>query len=132
MSHRRPTVRTNRAPSYTERRPLTLRELPPPPQLSRSLLADGQNSYLRVYRLGECAVIVTKQYGRWHLSITGPDRLPTWDEVAEARYRILPAEITAAMILPPKDLYVNIHPNCFQLVEVAERQVDHVHGEARP
>ena len=55
---------------------------------------------------------------RWHLSISCRDRYPTWDEIKEARYRLIPNNVTMAMLLPPKEQYVNIHPNCFHLHEI--------------
>lgn len=53
-----------------------------------------------------------------HLSISHPARYPTWDEIAEARYKFLPDALTFALYLPPKAEYVNLHPNCFHLHEV--------------
>ena len=73
------------------------------------------------YRWGDCTVIVTREYGEWHLSIAHPDRFPTWDECAVARYRLIPDGVTMAMILPPRRAYVNIHRNCFQMVEIPDR-----------
>ena len=84
-------------------------------------LLNAKNSYLRVYTLGECSVIVTREYDRWHMSIAHPRRYPTWDEVATARYRAIPANTWMAMMLPPPAHFVNVHENCFQLVETAER-----------
>ena len=68
---------------------------------------------------------------RWHLSmshrssrivgISGnplPGRLPTWDEIKEARYRFCPDEAYMAIILPPKSEYVNVHPTTMHLHEV--------------
>jgi len=63
-------------------------------------------------------VIVTREFGNWHLSIAHPLRYPTWDEIAEARYRILPDGVTMALLLPPRAEYVNVNPNCFQLFQV--------------
>ena len=70
------------------------------------------------YRFGRCFVIVGKEEDRWHLSISHPARYPTWDEIKEARYRFVPDNVTMAMILPPKDEYVNLHENCFHLHEI--------------
>lgn len=109
----------NRPPSYTEKTPLKLVEIVPPRALDAAHIRPGVNSYLRTYRLGRCSIIVTKEYGRWHLSIACDDRLPTWDEVAEARYRIVPDAVTMAMLLPPRAEYINLHPNCLQMIEVA-------------
>jgi len=63
-------------------------------------------------------VFVARENGEWNLSISHPNRYPTWDEIHDARYQLLPNEITVAMILPPKKEYVNIHSNCFHLHEI--------------
>jgi hypothetical protein len=89
----------------------------PPPVLGpgvEALMADQM-----AWMLGSCSVIVTRDYGvEWHLSIAHPVRYPSWDEVAEARYRILPPWITMVMVLPPVKDYVNVHENCFHLHQV--------------
>lgn len=62
----------------------------------------------------------------WHLSISHrtneavpqPGRYPTWDEIADARYRFVPDAVTMAMLLPPRSEYVNIHNTTFHLWEV--------------
>lgn len=81
--------------------------------------ADAQ-----AYRYGGCMVIVSALEHRGdgkprrHLSISHPSRYPTWDEIHGARDRYLPAEATFAMLLPPPEEYVNVHPNCFHLWEL--------------
>jgi hypothetical protein len=35
-----------------------------------------------------------------------------------ARYDLLPANITMALIFPPPEEYVNMHPNCFHLHQI--------------
>ena len=77
----------------------------------------------RAFMFGPCKVIVGQEpVGldglSWHLSISHPDRYPTWDEIHEARYKFVPNEVTMAMILPPKEEYVNMHKNCFHLYEI--------------
>lgn len=76
----------------------------------------------KAYQLGECLVFVGQhpESGRWHLSISHPKRYPHWDEIKAARYQLVPNDITMAMLLPPKEQYVNIHPNCFHLWEIRE------------
>lgn len=66
-----------------------------------------------------CTVFVAREPQGWHLSIAHSDRYPTWDEIADVRYALLPDEIHAAIILPPKAEYVNIHNNCFHVHEIA-------------
>jgi hypothetical protein len=98
---------------------LPWKELPTTAEMERSMI-NAANSYLRRYMLGECSVIVTKEFGEWHLSIAHPSRYPTWDEVAQARYRATPKDVWMALMLPPPEHYVNIHERCFQLVQVEE------------
>ncbi len=76
----------------------------------------------RAFQLGECLIFVGRypETGRWHLSISHPERYPTWDEIKTARYQLVPNNVTMAMLLPPKERYVNIHPNCFHLWEIRE------------
>jgi hypothetical protein len=64
------------------------------------------------YRVGECDVLQTD--GR-HLSISHPDRDPTWDEITAARYALLPRLRDCVLLLPPEDEYVNVHEHCFHV-----------------
>jgi hypothetical protein len=58
----------------------------------------------------------------WHLSISHPVRYPTWDEVADARYELVPDDVTMAMLLPPRDEYVNVHEHVFHLWQIDDRR----------
>lgn len=59
----------------------------------------------------------------WHVSISHPARYPTWDEIADARYALVPDEVTMAMLLPPRAEYVNAHDRCFHLWQIDDRRV---------
>jgi hypothetical protein len=72
----------------------------------------------QAYRLGGCRVLVSRQRAGWHLSISRPDKLPTWEEVRDARYALVPDEATMALLLPPQSEYVNVHAFCLQLYEI--------------
>jgi len=74
----------------------------------------------KAYAFGECSVMVGKEGGKWHMSISHPRRNPKWHEIRDARYKLLPDNITMAMLLPPKDEYVNIHLHCFHLWEIED------------
>jgi len=54
---------------------------------------------------------------RWHMSISRQDRYPSWDEIADARYDLLPNALSMAMFLPPREKYVNCMNFCFHLWE---------------
>ena len=93
------------------------------PTTAQRLRSHGSRG-VRFFTSGECRVIVSRDpVGPggallWHLSISCEDRYPTWDEIADARYRLLADELTFAMYLPPRAEYVNRHPNCFHLTEI--------------
>ena len=88
-------------------------------------LADGKHigKDVRVYRSGMLTVFVATEDGKLHLSISHPMRYPTWDEIKDARYALLPDEKTFGILLPPKAEYVNFHRNCFHLHELEENEV---------
>jgi hypothetical protein len=65
---------------------------------------------------------------RWHLSISHrtnahppkPGRYPTWDEIKDARYRFMPADIYVAQILPPPDEFLSVHDTTFHLWQIPD------------
>ena len=89
-----------------------------------------QGVHLRVLQRGvydgHLSVIVGKEPKGRHLSISHrtnemrprPGRYPTWDEIADARYRFVPDEVTMAFLLPPRGEYVNLHATTFHLHQV--------------
>lgn len=87
----------------------------------RRLLEPGS----RAYSMGRCQIIVSEQAAGWHLSISRPDRLPTWEEVRDARYALVPDEATMALLLPPRAEYVNVHDFCLQLYEIPGEYIEH-------
>ena len=71
-----------------------------------------------IFEKGKLSILVTKDAGLWHLSISHPNRYPIYDEIKAARYEFIPDEVTMAMLFPPKKEFVNVHPNCFHLWEL--------------
>ncbi len=74
----------------------------------------------KVYEEGKLTVMISKDAGMWHMSISHPGRYPTFDEIRDARYKYLPNEAMIAMLFPPKEQYINVHKNCFHLWEINE------------
>lgn len=72
----------------------------------------------RVFTSRGLIVKISTDDGRRHLSISHARRYPTWNEIRDARYDLLPDVPCMAMILPPREDYVNLHPNCFHLWEI--------------
>lgn len=83
-------------------------------------------SWQREVRDGHLSVFAGPEPDGFHLSISHrrsdgtrlPGRYPTWDEITDARYRFCPDHLTMAMLLPPKDEYVNVHATTFHLWEI--------------
>lgn len=46
----------------------------------------------RYYKMGKVTIFVSPPFNGmgWHMSISHPDRYPTWDEVATAWYQLVP------------------------------------------
>lgn len=99
------------------RRELTEIEIPPHVQ---ALLEPGS----RAFRMGGCRIIVSQQRAGWHLSISKPNRLPTWEEVRDARYALVPDGATMALLLPPMSEYVNVHDYCLQMYEIPGEYIE--------
>ena len=91
-----------------------------PPNAAAQLLETESQFFGK----GECRVILSREprpndgSKRWHLSISCANRYPTWEEIKDARFSLLPLALTFAQILPPPSEYVNIYSNCFHLWEI--------------
>jgi hypothetical protein len=87
--------------------------------IRRGIAAGHLEPDCKLYKMGKCSIMVGTQPGNMlHLSIAHPERYPSWDEVAKARYELLPENITVAMLLPPKSEYINFHNFCFHLHQI--------------
>lgn len=92
------------------------------------ILTPGVSKTLRQFTMGPCNILIGHEPvgpGRaplWHLTISTPSRHPTWDEIKVARYRLLPLDITVAMMLPPPEQYVNVpeQDHVMQLWEIQD------------
>jgi len=82
---------------------------------SRELLEDGT----RRFKMGQCTIFASPPHENvgWHLSMSHPTRYPSWDEIAKARYELLPNDCDFVMVLPKPEDYISIHENCFQVWE---------------
>lgn len=71
------------------------------------------------HKFGKCYVMVSKDNGLWHMSISRKDRLPNYEEIKYARYAYLPDDIYIAQIFPPTSEFVNAHQFCLHLWELS-------------
>jgi hypothetical protein len=65
----------------------------------------------------ELSIVHTIDNDKYHLSISHHRRQPSWNEIKEIKYQLLP-DTNMTISLPPKNEYVNIHNNCFHIFEV--------------
>ncbi len=96
-------------------------EYQPPNVPELSLLEPGA----KYYRMGHCSVILgiipesaNTDYPGYHISVSHQKRYPTWDEIAHARYSLIPDDVTMVMVLPPSEDYVNLNEHTFQLHQI--------------
>lgn len=63
----------------------------------------------------------------WHISVSHRERMPTWDEMKMAAYRLVPADVPLILIFPrrstPKGKYTNVFEYCLHLYE-ADGEID--------
>lgn len=85
--------------------------------VTRGMLEPGT----RQFKMGKVTILLSPPLESvgWHMSISHPDRYPTWDEVAKAWYELVPDSDNRVgkMILPKREDYINIHNFCFQIHE---------------
>jgi hypothetical protein len=56
---------------------------------------------------------------RWHISVRGPDRVPTWAEMVEIAHELRPG-VPFVIGVPPRSLWMNVHPHVLHLWETAD------------
>lgn len=96
-----------------------------PKQTMRIPVGDGRivlmHYFQRSVEDGTLWAIVSEEPQGWHLSISFRNRsnelsrYPTWDEIAHARYELLPVGLDFVMHLPPPEEYVALHDTTFHL-----------------
>jgi hypothetical protein len=108
---------------------LPLREAPLPAHLAATLRANGVPlDDFRYFAFGDVSCFVSREpAGKdgellWHMSVSHPERHPTWDEIKFLRYRLLPADLCFGILLPPSKLYVNVpsQDHVFHVWEVTD------------
>ena len=81
----------------------------------------------RTYRKGKLTAFVGREPvvegdWRWHISLSGEGRVPTWAELAAAAHELRPG-ITFVIGIPPKSWWMNVHPNVLHLWELHDEHL---------
>jgi len=60
---------------------------------------------------------------KWvHISVSRPDRLPSWEELTKVKNEFLGEDVEAYQVLPRKEDYVNTHRYCLHLWMPADKK----------
>lgn len=91
-------------------------------ELKKEFVVCGHD-LLGVYRTSSGLFVLisndfTKDGHIRHISASHHQRLPTYYEIKELRYTLCGDVKYMAMIFPPVEQFVNIHPNCLHLYEI--------------
>ena len=76
--------------------------------------------YMRVWRNRGLQTLISKSITKdtrwwWHVSVSRPDRMPTWQELAKVRKDFFGEEIEFYQVLPKRSEYVNVHQFCLHM-----------------
>ena len=84
----------------------------------KSMIQPGS----RTFKMGRAQIFVSPPFDEqgWHMSISRPDKYPSWDEIAKARYELIDNDLVMVMVLPRPEDYINIHNYCFHLHELLD------------
>ena len=76
------------------------------------------------YRWEDAVAHISLDDGLWHMSISCPNRSPSWIEIKSAWYELVPdaKNRCGAMLFPPQAQYVNLHENCFHVYELTPEE----------
>ncbi len=56
---------------------------------------------------------------RWHISVRGPSRVPTWEELVRAAHELRPG-VVFCVPMPPRTWWINVHEHVLHLWEVRD------------
>lgn len=78
---------------------------------------DGGKGYVNIGRgLGNGPGVVWSFGGGWdHVSVSFPNRCPTWDEMCKIKDIFFTPEECCVEYHPQKSRYVNVHPYCLHI-----------------
>ena len=62
-----------------------------------------------------CSIVFSNGGGWEHVSVSFPNRCPTWEEMCEVKDMFFYEEEIAVQYHPPRNEYVNMHPYCLHL-----------------
>jgi len=81
------------------------------------------------FMLGNLRIVATWQLGWDHVSVSLPDRCPTWDEMEKVKRTFFKQdEVAMQLHVPPTD-HVNFHPYCLHLWRPQNAEIPRPHKD---
>ena len=62
--------------------------------------------------------LTSVDHGRWHMSVSHRDRIPTWTELGDARDALLPPDLFFMLPHPPRRYWLNLDHRVLHLWEM--------------
>lgn len=86
--------------------------------------ANGNNGLFLIPGKGINLRIIASDGQGWdHVSVSLPDRCPTWGEMCRVKSFFWDEEDTVMQLHPPKSEWVNNHPYCLHLWRSQDREI---------
>jgi hypothetical protein len=84
------------------------------------IIRRGEDGYMCVHRFTGLGLIASASHHsdsrRWlHVSISHPNKIPTYQELADAKRDFIGEDVYAYQVFAPTKDHVNIHPFCLHL-----------------
>lgn len=86
---------------------------------------DGNNGLFLIFNKGGINLrVIASDGGGWdHVSVSLPDRCPTWAEMCRIKGLFWDEEDTVMQLHPPKSEWVNNHPYCLHLWRAQDQEI---------
>jgi hypothetical protein len=82
----------------------------------KSRREDGNNGAFLIHLNRKSAFVIASDGLGWeHVSVSFPDRMPTWKDMCEVKAIFWDKEDCVVQFHPPNSKYVDIHPFCLHL-----------------
>ena len=60
---------------------------------------------------------------RWHISVSGVRRLPTWEEMVDAAHSLRPG-VMFCIPMPPSSMWLNVHETTLHLWQIVDPNLE--------
>ena len=84
--------------------------------LMGEFIGDEYNGAFLMDILGEKTFFIVSNGDGWeHVSVSHPNKIPTWETMCKVKDLVFEDEETVIQYHPKKSEYVNMHPNCLHM-----------------